>query len=83
MMQTTHEDTCSIYNEPATKPVPLPKRCECSDRACPAHMGQHCDSAYQITATRIDAERWAGDKAARVRFCEACYEDAMESGLFG
>lgn len=58
--------------------VILPPKCECADHACPAHPGVNCQDFSQHVVRRVD---FAGEP--RVRFCDPCFEDAMESGLFG
>lgn len=52
--------------------------CECSDAGCKAHVGKACDvRARTRTLYRVDMEDRTG-----TRFCSACADDAMESGLF-
>lgn len=60
-----------------SRPV-LPPRCECADHACPHHVGRDCADFSQHKAHRVDMEDRTG-----VLFCDPCFEDAMESGLFG
>lgn len=50
--------------------------CECSDNHCPACFGQ-CKEPATTTLYRIDMQDLTG-----TRFCEACADDAFESGLF-
>jgi hypothetical protein len=51
--------------------------CECADRKCPAHPAALCLAPAKVTLRRIDL---AG--LPRVRFCQACAEDAMKAGIF-
>jgi hypothetical protein len=53
-------------------------RCQSSDRGCPAHPGiSFCIQPASTTLFRIDMEDQTG-----TAFCDACAEDAMNSGLF-
>jgi hypothetical protein len=53
-------------------------RCQCSDRGCPVHPGiSLCIRPASTTLFRIDMEDQTG-----TAFCDACAEDAMNSGLF-
>lgn len=50
--------------------------CDCADHACPVHTGADCRFIGRTTFyRRIDMD-------GGVRFCPACAEDALESGLF-
>ena len=57
---------------------PLINWCECADHECPHHKGSDCEAPATEHLHRIDMEDITG-----VLFCEACYEDALESGVFG
>lgn len=52
-------------------------KCECSDPGCPACKGT-CTKAKRMTLRRIDFD----DGQATVNFCDACGDDALESGVF-
>lgn len=56
--------------------------CECSDPGCPHCSGNHAHDrdapATNHRLFRVDMEDRTG-----VAFCEACGEDALESGTFG
>lgn len=52
--------------------------CECSDSGCTAHRGKaYCNKKANTILYRIDMEDETG-----VSFCNACADDAMESGVF-
>jgi len=52
--------------------------CECSDTGCKAHPGKHCANHGEVSLLyRVDMEDHTG-----TAFCEACADDAFESGLF-
>ena len=52
--------------------------CECYDKGCPAHQGEaECPHRALVTLRRID---WADQP--RVRVCEHCALDMVESGVF-
>lgn len=51
-------------------------KCECADKACPVCNGQ-CHIDGKVTLYRVDMIDRTG-----TLFCEACADDAMESGLF-
>ena len=52
--------------------------CECSDAGCPVHKGQaNCQRVKTMTLYRCDMEDRGG-----TFFCEACGQDAVESGLY-
>lgn len=51
--------------------------CECADKGCSAHEGiSHCINKSVVEVRRIDYD------GAKVRFCEDCWNDAIESGVF-
>lgn len=58
-------------------------RCECSDPNCPMHnnlmgeLGADCSNAAGVLLFRCDMEDYTG-----TLFCNACADDARESGLF-
>lgn len=54
-------------------------KCECADRECPEHRGtSECfNGALRKPLKRIDMEDHSG-----TLMCEACAEDAMQSGVF-
>jgi len=53
-------------------------KCECSDPRCPAHYSvSDCKGVGNQVLYRIDMEDNSG-----TAFCDACAEDAMDSGLF-
>lgn len=52
--------------------------CECTDHQCPHHPNKDCDLPATGHLYRVDMEDKTG-----VHFCESCYEDALESGVFG
>jgi hypothetical protein len=52
--------------------------CGCADTGCPVHAGTTCKAPGVMTLHRSDMEDRTG-----VVFCEACGEDALESGVFG
>lgn len=55
-------------------------RCECSDSGCPAHKGAatcKVEAPAMAVLYRVDME----DQTGTV-MCDACTDDAMESGLF-
>lgn len=56
--------------------MPNPVYCECSDGGCPACHG-NCDKVAVYVVYRVDMEDETGTP-----MCEACMEDAAESGLF-
>jgi hypothetical protein len=54
--------------------------CECADPGCPAHLGlgKCAEPTYARSRLyRIDMEDHTGTV-----FCEECYEDALDSGVF-
>lgn len=53
--------------------------CECGDPACPAHEGrdEHRNRRGEIKLYRIDMEDRYGSW-----YCDACAEDALDSGVF-
>lgn len=54
-------------------------QCECSDPGCKAHEGKsECTRKAVTTVSRYDYEI-DGD---HFRFCRACADDAIESGVF-
>jgi hypothetical protein len=53
--------------------------CECSYPGCPAHKGQsECPNRASVTVRRLDM----GDGQTGFAFCEACADDALDSGVF-
>ena len=53
--------------------------CDCTDPGCPAHGGvSQCRTAAAVRLRRVD---WGID-AGYLRMCQACADDAMESGVF-
>jgi hypothetical protein len=57
--------------------VPGDSQCECADAGCLAHEGLGCHELATTILYRVDMDDLSG-----TAFCEACAEDAMESGLF-
>lgn len=57
-----------------------PVLCECGDPGCPECQGQHRQAqvAAFLVAFRVDM-----DDSQGVAFCQPCWDDAGESGLFG
>jgi hypothetical protein len=53
-----------------------PRLCEDCDPGCPVCHG-HCSSEATHHIFRTDIEDNTG-----VEFCDACYEDALEAGVF-
>jgi hypothetical protein len=54
-------------------------RCECSDPGCPVHKGAEvCLNRAAFSLRRIDME----DGQTKIRFCRACANDALDSGVF-
>ena len=51
--------------------------CQCADSLCPVHRGTDCDLPATRTLYRVDMEDLTGTS-----FCEACANDALQSGLF-
>jgi phage/plasmid primase-like uncharacterized protein len=52
--------------------------CECADTHCPEHPGLACGHRTRTrTLFRVDMHDVRG-----TRFCAACADDAMQSGLF-
>lgn len=51
-------------------------RCNCTDPGCPACNGS-CKRGQSVILYRVDMDDEGG-----TGFCEACAEDAYESGLF-
>lgn len=52
--------------------------CECADKGCPVHKGtSKCTNKATTNLRRVDMDDVSG-----TMFCEACAEDALESGLF-
>jgi hypothetical protein len=49
-------------------------RCECADPKCP-HCWGACKDRPVVTLGRVDSD-------GHVRMCEACGQDALESGVF-
>jgi hypothetical protein len=61
------------------KPMPnVPKwDCECADPMCPAHPSLNsCAHPSTRRLFRVDMMN------ARIRFCDGCADDALESGVF-
>lgn len=54
----------------------IKRPCECSDPGCPNHQDAQCWGAAYYTLTRVDMDN------AKVRFCAACADDAIASGVF-
>jgi hypothetical protein len=53
-------------------------RCECWDHSCPVHLERlGCVNTATETLFRVDMQDESG-----TGFCEACGDDAFESGLF-
>ena len=53
-------------------------QCECSDPGCPVHAGKtECTKRAKGRLYRIDMEDETG-----TYFCEACWSDAWDSGVF-
>ena len=52
------------------------ERCECADSGCPEQHGAGCEQRATIKLVRIDMSD------AGVLMCEACADDALESGVF-
>jgi hypothetical protein len=53
-------------------------QCECSDPGCPEHEGKsECTKQAKHMVRRIDFEG-----QPKCYFCQGCYEDAIESGVF-
>jgi hypothetical protein len=50
--------------------------CECDDIGCPNHPNE-CYEKARINLRRIDSYDASG-----VNFCDACADDAIESGLY-
>jgi hypothetical protein len=52
--------------------------CECADSGCPAHLGQSvCMLEWSCVLYRVDMQDGTG-----TRFCPACADDALASGVF-
>jgi hypothetical protein len=51
--------------------------CECEDKLCPCHTGRICEAMAVQIVRRIDF-----DGQPVCRFCDACAEDAISSGVF-
>jgi hypothetical protein len=53
-------------------------KCECGDSGCHAHLGkEECRHLATTILYRVDMDDQTG-----TAFCEACADDAYESGLF-
>jgi len=54
-------------------------QCECCDKGCPEHEGfSECNKKATTRVRRIDME----EGLTVFYMCQACAEDAMESGVF-
>jgi hypothetical protein len=56
--------------------VAEPERCECIDRRCAAHPGQHCGN---LATCELQQE----STGERAKSCEACAAIAVEEGNNG
>jgi hypothetical protein len=67
-----------IVNQRTFSGVPGDSKCECADAGCAVHVGvSDCRELATTILYRVDMQDETG-----TAFCEACADDAMESGVF-